>query len=67
MNRWRHVCQLTLLRSGGIRHLYRTSQGGYRFETKVSMDPRHEAKLHEILRDVLRELPGDPSARRDRR
>ena len=42
----------------GIRNLYRTPQGRYRFEMKVSVDPRHEARLHEILREVLRELPG---------
>lgn len=45
--------------SYGIRNLYRTPQGRYRFEMKVSVDPRDEAKLHEILREVLRELPGD--------
>ncbi len=43
----------------GIRNLYRTPQGRYRFEMKVSVDPRDEAKLHAILRDLLRELPGD--------
>jgi len=43
----------------GIRNLYRTAQGRYRFEMKVSVDLRDEAKLHDILRDVLRELPGD--------
>ena len=43
----------------GIRNLYRTPQGRYRFEMKVSVDPRDEAKLHQIVRDVLRELPGD--------
>ena len=43
----------------GIRNLYRTPQGRYRFEMKLSVDPRDEAKLHEILREVLRELPGD--------
>jgi hypothetical protein len=43
----------------GIRSLYRTPQGRYRFEMKVSVDPSHAAKLHEILREVLRELPGD--------
>jgi hypothetical protein len=25
----------------------------------VSVDPRDEAKLHQIVREVLRELPGD--------
>lgn len=43
----------------GIRNLYRTPQGRYRFEMRVSVDPRDEAKLHQIVRDVLRELPGD--------
>jgi hypothetical protein len=43
----------------GLRNLYRTPQGRYRFEMKVSVDPRHQAKLHEILREVLRELPAD--------
>jgi hypothetical protein len=45
----------------GIRNLYRTPQGRYRFEMKISVDPREEAKLHEIVRSVLRELPGDRS------
>ena len=43
----------------GIRNLYRTPQGRYRFEMRVSVDPRDEAKLHQIVREVLRELPGD--------
>jgi hypothetical protein len=43
----------------GIRNLHRTPRGRYRFEMKVSIDPRDEAKLHEIVRQVLRELPGD--------
>lgn len=43
----------------GIRNLYRTPQGRYRFEMKVSVDPRDEGKLHQIVREVLRELPGD--------
>ena len=45
--------------SYGIRNLYRTPQGRYRFEMSVSVDPRDETKLHEIVRAVLRELPGD--------
>ena len=45
----------------GIRNLYRTPQGRYRFEMSVSVDPRDEAKLHQIVREVLRELPGDRS------
>lgn len=45
----------------GIRNLYRTAQGRYRFELKVSLDPRDEAKLHAILREVFRELPADRS------
>ena len=43
----------------GIRNLYRTPQGRYRFEMRVSVDPRDEAKLHQMVREVLRELPGD--------
>ena len=43
----------------GIRNLYRTPQGRYRFELKVSVDPRDEAKLHQIVREVLRQLPSD--------
>jgi hypothetical protein len=43
----------------GIRNLYRTPQGRYRFEMSISVDPRDEAKLHQIVREVLRELPGD--------
>ncbi len=43
----------------GIRNLHRTPQGRYRFEMRVSVDPRDEAKLHQIVREVLRELPGD--------
>ena len=43
----------------GIRNLYRTPQGRYRFEMSVSIDPRDEAKLHHVVREVLRELPGD--------
>ena len=45
--------------SYGIRNLHRTSQGRYRFELKVSVDPRDEEKLHQIVREVLRELPAD--------
>ena len=45
--------------SYGIRNLYRTPQGRYRFEMRVSVDPRDEAKLQQIVREVLRELPGD--------
>lgn len=43
----------------GIRNLHRTPQGRYRFEMRVSVDPRDEAKLHEIVREVLRQLPAD--------
>ena len=43
----------------GIRNLHWTPQGRYRFEMRVSVDPRDEAKLHQIVREVLRELPGD--------
>ncbi len=43
----------------GIRNLYRTPQGRYRFQMTLSVDPRHEAKLHAILQSVLRELPAD--------
>lgn len=43
----------------GIRNLHRTPQGRYRFEMRVSVDPRDEAKLHQIVREVLRELPSD--------
>jgi len=43
----------------GIRNLYRTPQGRYRFEMRVSVHPRDEAKLQQIVRGVLRELPGD--------
>lgn len=43
----------------GVRSLYRTPQGRYRFEMSVSVDPRDEAKLHQIVREVLRELPCD--------
>jgi hypothetical protein len=43
----------------GIRNLYRTPRGKYRFEMSVGIDPRDEAKLQQIVRDVLRELPGD--------
>lgn len=46
-------------RNYGIRNLYRTPQGRYRFEMRVSVDPRDEAKLQQIIREVLRELPGD--------
>ena len=45
----------------GIRNLHRTPQGRYRFEMKVSVDPRDQASLHDVLRDVLRELPADRS------
>ena len=43
----------------GIRNLYRTPQGRYRFEMRVSVDPRDEPKLHRVVGEVLRELPGD--------
>jgi hypothetical protein len=43
----------------GIRNLYRTPRGRYRFEMRVSVDPRDEAKLHQIVREVIRGLPGD--------
>ena len=43
----------------GIRNLYRTPQGRYRFEMSVSVDPGDEANLHKIIREVLRELPGE--------
>ena len=43
----------------GIRNLYRTPQGRYRFEMKVSVGPRDEATLHQVVREVLRELPGE--------
>ena len=46
-------------RGYGIRNLHRTPNGQYRFELKLGVDPRHESKLHEILREVLRELPAD--------
>lgn len=46
-------------RSYGIRNLYRTPRGRYRFEMSVTIDPRHETKLQQIVREVLRELPGD--------
>jgi hypothetical protein len=45
--------------SYGIRNLFRTPQGRYRFEMKVSVSPREQAKLLEILRQILRELPFD--------
>ena len=43
----------------GIRNLYRTREGRYRFEMRVSVDPRDEGTLHRIVRQILRELPGD--------
>lgn len=43
----------------GIRNLHRTPRGRYRFEMRVSIDPSDEAKLHRIVREVLRELPSD--------
>ena len=43
----------------GIRNLHRTLQGPYRFEMKVSVDPRDQAILREILQSVLRDLPAD--------
>ena len=43
----------------GIRNLYRTPQGRYRFEMTVSVDPHDEQRLHHIVRQILRELPGD--------
>ena len=45
--------------SYGIRNLHRTARGRYRFEMRVSVNPRDEAKLHEIVREVFRELPAD--------
>ena len=45
----------------GIRNLYRTPQGRFRFELSVSVDARDEARLHQIVREVLRELPSDRS------
>ena len=47
-------------RGYGIRNLYRTAQGRYRFEMRVSVDPGDEAKLHRIVREVLRELGERP-------
>ena len=44
----------------GIRNLYRTAQGRYRFELTVSVDPGDEANLHRIVRAVLRELGERP-------
>jgi hypothetical protein len=44
----------------GIRNLYRTAQGRYRFELTVSVDPGDEANLHRIVREVLRELGERP-------
>lgn len=32
----------------GIRNLYRTPQGRYRFEMRLSVDPRDEAKLYAV-------------------
>lgn len=46
-------------RGYGIRNLYRTPQGRYRFEMTVSVDPRDEAKWRAVVREVLRGLPGD--------
>ena len=46
-------------RNYGIRNLYQMPHGRYRFEMKITVDPTDEAKLHEIVRSVLRELPGD--------
>ena len=43
----------------GIKNLYRTPKGYYRFETTVAVDPLDEAKLHRIVRQILRDLPGD--------
>lgn len=42
-----------------IRHLVRAADGKYRFELTVAIDPRHQAALHRVLREVLRELPAD--------
>ena len=47
-------------RGYGIRNLYRTAQGRYRFEMRVSVDPGDEAKLHRLVREVLRELGERP-------
>ena len=47
-------------RGYGIRNLYRTAQGRYRFEMRISVDPGDEAKLHRIVREVLRELGERP-------
>ena len=44
----------------GIRNLYRTPAGRYRFELKVSIAPGDEAKLHGIVREVLRGLGERP-------
>jgi ribosome-binding protein aMBF1 (putative translation factor) len=43
----------------GIKNLYKTSRGRYRFEMTVSVDPRDEPKRQQIVRQILRELPGD--------
>ena len=37
------------------------TSGRYRFEMKVGVDPRDQTSLHDVLRDVLRELPADRS------
>jgi hypothetical protein len=45
----------------GVRNLYRTGKGVYYFDLKVKVDPRHEGRLRDIVREILRELPGDRS------
>jgi len=47
-------------RGYGIRNLYRTAQGRYRFEMRISVDRGDEANLHRIVREVLRELGERP-------
>lgn len=42
-----------------IRHLVQEPDGTYRFELSVAIDPRHQAALRRVLREVLRELPAD--------
>ncbi len=45
-------------RGYGIRNLYRTAQGRYRFEMKACIDPNDEINLHHVVRAVLREGRG---------
>jgi hypothetical protein len=42
-----------------VRHLFLAPDGKYRFELSVAIDPRHQAALQRVLREVLRELPAD--------